>query len=255
MTRPFLMAFLLLVLTSSLMAAPSDPPKTLMGKASYLIGHQIGMGLARQGAEVDEAKFRQGFMDALAGKDPVLPIDEIRKTMMEFNQLMRSKAEEKRNTEGKVNADAGKAFQEKNKARKGVKVTSSGLQYEVVTAGKGDAPKATDRVKVHYRGTLLDGKEFDSSYKRGKPAEFALNRVIRGWTEGVQLMKPGAKYKFVIPADLAYGERGAPPRIGPNSTLCFEVELMEVMKEEPQGMKMPFGPGTKTLDPRKLNFK
>ena len=254
MIRSVTVLCLLLLASTAAVAAEPEMPKTLMEKASYLIGHQIGMGLARQGAEVDMSWFQKGFKGALDGKDPVLPIDEIRKTMMAFNELMQKKAQEKRETEGKTNAAAGKAFEEKNKARKGVKVTESGLQYEVITAGKGDSPKATDKVKVHYKGTLIDGTEFDSSYKRGRPAEFALNRVIKGWTEGVQLMQPGAKYRFVIPSDLAYGERGAPPRIGPNSTLQFEVELLDVQKEEPQGLKMPFGPGG-SIDPKKLRFK
>ena len=121
----------------------------------------------------------------------------------------------------------GEAFLEKNKSVKGVKVTSSGLQYQILKEGEGKTPKATDTVSVHYRGTLIDGKEFDSSYKRNAPAEFPLNRVIKGWTEGLQLMKEGAKYKFFIPSDLAYGSMG-PASIPPNSTLIFDVELLEV---------------------------
>lgn len=122
----------------------------------------------------------------------------------------------------------GKDFLKENADKPGVKSTSSGLQYMVIEAGEGKAPKASDTVVVHYRGTLLDGTEFDSSYKRGKPATFPLNQVIKGWTEGVQLMRSGAKYKFFIPHDLAYGARGSGPKIGPNETLIFEVELLEV---------------------------
>ena len=125
--------------------------------------------------------------------------------------------------------DKGKAYLEENGKKEGVKTTSSGLQYKVLKQGEGKTPKASDTVSVHYRGTLLDGTEFDSSIKRGEPAEFPLNRVIKGWTEGVQLMKEGSKYQFVIPPQLAYGESGTPGGpIGPNATLIFEVELLKV---------------------------
>lgn len=127
------------------------------------------------------------------------------------------------------NKAAGEAYLDGNKKKEGVKVTASGLQYEVLKAGSGKQPKATDTVVVHYRGTLIDGTEFDSSYKRGQPIDFPLNRVIPGWTEGVQLMQEGAKYRFVIPSDLAYGPRGTPGGpIGPDATLIFEVELLKV---------------------------
>jgi FKBP-type peptidyl-prolyl cis-trans isomerase FkpA len=124
--------------------------------------------------------------------------------------------------------DAGRAFLAENAKKQGVIVTRSGLQYQIIRPGKGPKPKATDQVTVHYRGTLIDGKEFDSSYKRGEPATFALNRVISGWTEGVQLMGVGAKFRFFIPPELGYGQRGAPPDIQPNAVLIFEVELLKV---------------------------
>lgn len=126
-------------------------------------------------------------------------------------------------------AEKGEDFLKENAKKEGVKTTASGLQYKVIKEGEGKSPSATDTVTVHYRGTLIDGKEFDSSHKRGEPAKFPLNRVIKGWTEGVQLMKEGAKYQFVIPAKLAYGERGTPDgAIGPNETLIFEIELIKI---------------------------
>ena len=124
--------------------------------------------------------------------------------------------------------ERGQKFMKENAKKAGVKTTASGLQYEVLKEGKGKSPKATDTVLVHYRGTLINGTEFDSSYKRNEPIEFPLNQVIKGWTEGVQLMKEGAKYRFVIPSELAYGAQGAPPDIAPNETLIFEVELLKV---------------------------
>ena len=130
------------------------------------------------------------------------------------------------------NRESGKAFLESNAKKEGVKTVQSGLQYKVLTEGNGEPPKATDTVTVHYRGTLLDGTEFDSSYSRNQPATFALNRVIAGWTEGLQLMKPGAKHMLFIPPELAYGERGAGAQIGPNSTLIFEVELLDVKSND-----------------------
>jgi FKBP-type peptidyl-prolyl cis-trans isomerases 1 len=131
-------------------------------------------------------------------------------------------------SQAQTTPDKGRQYLEENAKREGVKTTASGLQYEVLQEGNGKSPKATDTVEVHYKGTLIDGTEFDSSYKRGRPATFPLNAVIPGWTEGVQLMKEGAKYRFAIPSNLAYGERGVPGVIGPNETLVFEVELLKV---------------------------
>jgi len=133
-------------------------------------------------------------------------------------------------TPAEKNKATGDAFLAENKKKEGVVATASGLQYKILKEGTGDQPKATDKVKVHYRGTTISGKEFDSSYARKEPIVFALNEVIKGWTEGVQLMKVGAKFQFFIPSDLAYGKRGAPPDIGPNETLIFEVELLAIEK-------------------------
>ena len=158
--------------------------------------------------------------------------EEIAETMQAFQQQQMAKMQEEQAAAGAKNAEAGEAFLAENGKQEGVVTTDSGLQYKVVTKGDGAKPKADDLVSVHYKGTLLDGKEFDSSYKRGEPAEFGVNQVIPGWTEALQLMPVGSKWELVIPADLAYGPGGAGGDIGPNSTLQFEVELLEIKDKE-----------------------
>jgi FKBP-type peptidyl-prolyl cis-trans isomerase FklB len=153
--------------------------------------------------------------------------------MATLQKDLQTKAEGKRKADGDKNAAEGKAFLAENAKKPGFKTLPSGLQYKVITEGKGDAPKATDTVSTNYKGTLINGTEFDSSYKRGQPAKFPVNGVIKGWTEALQLMKPGAKWALVVPADLAYGDRGAGDAIGPNSTLQFEVELLAIEKAKP----------------------
>ena len=156
---------------------------------------------------------------------------EIQQIAQQGEEVLRAKQQEMAQKAAQDNIEAGAAYLEENAKKDGVTTTDSGLQYEVLEEGEGASPAAEDIVKVHYRGTLLDGTEFDSSYKRGEPAQFPLNQVIPGWTEGVQLMKEGAKYRFHIPSDLAYGER-ATGSITPNSTLIFDVELLEIVEEE-----------------------
>lgn len=215
--------------TSTLQA--QDAPKETKDKVSYSIGLSIGSNLQRQGIEVNSEHFFNGIKDALAGAKPRLSEEEMNSTMQAFQQEMMTKAQAQRKAAGEKNKTAGEAYLAANKKKEGVKVTSSGLQYKVISEGKGDKPKATDTVVAHYRGTLIDGKEFDSSYKRNEPAEFPLNQVIPGWTEGLQLMSVGSKYQFTIPANLAYGE-SAPPEIGPDSTLIFDVELVAIKKAD-----------------------
>jgi FKBP-type peptidyl-prolyl cis-trans isomerase len=207
---------------------PIGPLKTRKDKVSYAIGLDIGTTMKRQLIDVDTSLMSKGVQDGLSGAKPILNEEQVREVMSTFQKDMMARQAAARKEEGEKNAAEGKKFLEENKKKPGVKVTSSGLQYKVIAEGQGTSPKETDTVEVNYRGTLIDGKEFDSSYKRGKPATFPVNRVIKGWTEGLQLMKPGAKYKFYIPADLAYGERGAGGEIGPNSTLIFDVELLAV---------------------------
>jgi FKBP-type peptidyl-prolyl cis-trans isomerase len=213
--------------------------KTEDEKVSYSLGYSMGQNFKKDEMTVDLALFQQGVEDGFVGGEQVLSDDEIRKTMMAFQQKMRAKRQaeyrkrmEERKEEGKVNKEKGEAFLEENKSKEGVVTTESGLQYKILKEGTGASPKATDTVKCNYRGTTIDGEEFDSSYQRGEPATFALNRVIKGWTEGLQLMKEGGKWQFFVPSELAYGERGAGQNIGPNEVLVFEVELLEIVKPE-----------------------
>lgn len=192
------------------------------GKASYAIGYQVGRALKSQGAEVDPATIAAAIKDTMAG-------NELRMSEDEMRQAIQSLQSRNQGGDPKVaaeNATKGKGYLEANKAKPGVQVTASGLQYKVINAGSGASPKATSTVKVHYRGTLIDGTEFDSSYKRGQPAEFGVSQVIRGWTEALQLMKKGAKYQLTIPSELAYGARNS-GTIPANSVLNFEVELLD----------------------------
>jgi len=199
--------------------------KTDDQKVSYTIGQQIGSGIKAQKLPIDVDVLAASIKDVLGGKPSRLSQEEQQATMMRMQQKM----QETQTGEGKENKAKADKFLAENKGKKGVKATASGLQYEVITEGKGASPKATSTVKVHYRGTLLDGTEFDSSIKRGTPAEFPVNGVIKGWTEALQLMKVGSKWKLTIPPDLAYGEQGR-PSIPPNSLLQFEVELLEIKK-------------------------
>lgn len=195
------------------------------GKASYGIGMQIGQNMKAQGVDVDPTAVAAGMSDALAGKEAAVKQEDIQKSMQVLQEQTMKKAQE---TADK-NKGAGEAFLTANKAKDGWKTTASGLQYMVEKEGTGKMPKATDTVKVHYTGTLTTGEKFDSSVDRGEPAEFPVNGVIKGWTEALQLMKTGAKYKLAIPSDLAYGASGR-PGIPPNSVLLFDVELLEVKK-------------------------
>ena len=198
--------------------------ETLNERFNYLMGYNVGQQLKQEGIEFTEDAFIQAIKDSQEGNPPRVSEQQAQETVKE----LREKREKERVALAETNARDGKAFLKKNSAEKGVKVTDSGLQYRVVEAGKGNKPKETDTVVVHYRGTLIDGTEFDSSYGRGQPATFPVNGVIKGWQEALQLMNEGAKWKLFIPADLAYGERGGGPTIGPNATLVFDVELLEI---------------------------
>jgi len=225
---------LLMALVAGLSACAQDQKKTELKteveKVSYAFGQNIGISLKQMETEIDLAALVQGLRDTLEGSKPLLSAEDCSKVLQEFSMRRKQEHQKKADEMAEKNQTDGAAFLEQNKNRPGVQTTASGLQYEVLQEGSGPQPKATDEVTVHYRGTLIDGKEFDSSYKRGEPATFQLNQVIPGWTEGVQLMKTGSKYKFYIPPRLAYGERDAGDVIGPNSTLIFEVELVGIKK-------------------------
>jgi FKBP-type peptidyl-prolyl cis-trans isomerase FklB len=220
-----------LFLAVSVLAEEKPPQlKDLKDKASYAIGLNVGFNFKKQNVEVNQDAFTAGFKDALAGTKPLMSEQEVRETMMAFEKDMQQKQTEVAQKNG---AEAEK-FLAANKTKEGVKTTQSGLQYKVVKEGSGAQPKASDTVTVNYRGTLMDGTEFDSSYKRGQPASFPVSGVIKGWTEALQLMKVGSKLQLFIPATLAYGEQGR-PGIPPNSLLIFEVELMDVKSPQAGG--------------------
>jgi FKBP-type peptidyl-prolyl cis-trans isomerase FklB len=209
-------------------AAPAGKPTTLKDRSSYAIGIDIGRGLKGQGLEIDTTLLARGVADALAGGKTMLSDKEIHETMVELQKLV---AEQQKGLHAKLaekNKKEGEAFLAENKKKEGVKTLPSGLQYKVLREGKGATPKATDVVTTHYKGTLLNGETFDSSYARGQPATFPVNGVIKGWTEALQLMKVGDKWQLFIPAELAYGERGAGEDIPPNATLVFDIELLGV---------------------------
>jgi FKBP-type peptidyl-prolyl cis-trans isomerase FklB len=202
--------------------------KTLTDRVSYGIGLNIGRDFKEQHINVDPDLLAQGIRDAMAGREPLLTDEQMQQAMMEFQQEMMA-AQEKRMTEQTTkNQQEGEAFLAENAKKEGVIVLPSGLQYRVLEEGTGKSPTAQSMVTVHYRGRLLDGTEFDSSYERGEPATFPVSGVIPGWTEALQLMRTGAKWELYIPANLAYGERGAGQVIGPNAVLLFEVELLEI---------------------------
>lgn len=208
-------------------AGETNALTTPQQRLSYSIGVDIGKTLKRQDLDLDSKALAAGLSDSLAGKT-VLTDEEMQEVMTAFQREMMSKMQAKQSAEAAENLKAGKAFLAENAKKDGVKVLPSGLQYEVLKSGQGKTPTATDTVQVHYHGTLIDGTVFDSSVQRGEPVSFPVDGVIPGWTEALQMMKEGDKWRLVIPPDLAYGERGAGGRIGPNSTLVFEVELLAV---------------------------
>ena len=232
------MAAVALASTLAGCGAPTEEPKqevvleTTDARLSYGIGLRMGQRMSADGMTVDIAAYSAGLEDAMTGAEAQLTDDEINTEMSAFQERRQAEAEAERVALAQTNLEAGRAYMEEMSAREEVQITESGLQYIVVEPGEGENPVAEDSVEVHYEGRLIDDTVFDSSFERGQTVTFGLTQVIAGWTEGLQLMKPGAKFKFIIPPELGYGEGGAGQMIGPNATLLFDVELIAVVKAE-----------------------
>ncbi|MGV3504885.1 MAG: FKBP-type peptidyl-prolyl cis-trans isomerase N-terminal domain-containing protein [Adhaeribacter sp.] len=199
-------------------------------KISYIIGRDMAANFKKQGLEVDPEIFLQGFKEALSGTESKLKPEEVQAAMMALQQEMQTRQAANQGQAAEANKKEGEAFLAENKNREGVVTLPSGLQYQVLQEGSGATPGPTDRVTTHYHGTLIDGTVFDSSYERGQPATFPVNGVISGWTEALQQMREGAKWRLFLPSNLAYGAQGAGEDIGPHATLIFDVELISVNK-------------------------
>jgi len=222
----------LLLVASSFVTVFAQSTSSLSSKTdsiSYALGMDVGRNLKNLGVEFDLQMLYMGMQDAVEGSQSKLSPEEFRAAMQAFQmeaQAAQQKVQQQRGQEALV---AGQKFLAENKTKEGVTTTASGLQYKVLSAGSGASPLASSKVKVHYEGRLLSGKVFDSSYERGQPMTFGVGQVIRGWTEALQLMKPGDKWEVYIPSELGYGARGAGQDIGPNETLIFTVELLEIL--------------------------
>ena len=226
----------LTIVTMGLLAAQvsaTEQPELISqtDKLSYTFGQNIGNSMKQQGIDINPDVLAKGMQDALFGKTPLLSQSEMEEVLKAFQKQRLAKRAAVQKRLAKKNRKEGKAFLAENAKKPGVITLPSGLQYQVLTQGSGKKPQLTDEVTTHYRGTLIDGTEFDSSYKRGEPATFKVNGVIAGWTEALQLMKEGAKWQLFIPGKLAYGRKGSGSQIGPNATLLFEIELISVGKK------------------------
>jgi len=233
MTRAetWILSCVFLLTASSLYAQdPTEDLETLQEKENYSIGYQIGRSMKNDGLDVDFEKFLQGLHDAVDANASLLKEDEMNKLIMDLKKRAKDDKMRKAQILLVKNAEESKRFLEENAKREGVRTTESGLQYVVLEEGDGASPKAEDFVTVHYRGTFTDGSEFDSSYAKGEPQMVQTDGVIKGWTEALQMMKTGSKWKFFVPPDLAYGRRGFGERIPPYKVLVFEIELLSIGK-------------------------
>ena len=226
--------------TTSASTRPAPTTQETLARVSYGLGFDLGRNMKQGDVTLDTTILTSGIQDALKGEKSKYSDEEMKEAFGAFQASLMEKEQAKTQAAAAKAETEGKAFLAANKDKPGVKTTASGLQYEITTEGTGPMPKATDNVKVHYTGTLIDGTKFDSSRDRGEPATFRLDEVIKGWTEGLQLLKVGSKAKLYIPPELAYGNRGAPPVIPPNATLTFDVELLSI---EPPATQPAMGAG------------
>jgi len=226
-----LLVFLLLA-PSYLFADENTALETQIQKESYSIGYQVGLSMKNDGVEVNFDKLVQGLQDAVNEQEPLLSNEEMRSLIVALKERAREVQMQKFREAVVKNAEESAKFLEENGKKEGIKTTDSGLQYKILKEGEGEIPQEEDFVTVHYRGTLLDGTEFDSSYSRGEPQKFQTDGVIKGWTEALQMMKEGSKWEIFVPPDLAYGKGGMPPKIPPNSVLVFEIELLSIDKDQ-----------------------
>jgi FKBP-type peptidyl-prolyl cis-trans isomerase FklB len=223
-----MLTFVMMLLPAFAAAQEAPALKTEKEKLSYAMGMDLGNQLKTRSVEIDPAIFGRGLADALSGGKTLLTAEEAKTIITELQKAMMARQAEAAKAAGEKNKAEGDAFLAANKAKEGVVALPSGVQYTILTAGTGKMPTAEDTVICQYRGTLIDGKEFDSSYKRGQPATFPVKGVIKGWTEVLQLMPVGSKWQVFIPSSLAYAERGSGAVIGPNATLIFEIELVAI---------------------------
>jgi FKBP-type peptidyl-prolyl cis-trans isomerase FklB len=228
MKKFIVVAVLLSLFGVAVPAQKKGTPKTQKEKVSYSLGQNIGKNMKMQGIDVDQDYLLQGMRDALSNAKSAMSEKDMETTMNAFQQEMMTKVQAKQKVDGEKNKKEGEAFLAANKKKDGVITLASGLQYKVLKMGTGPKPTSLQTVTCNYRGTLIDGKEFDASSRYGKPAEFPVGGVIKGWTEALQLMPVGSKWELYIPSDLAYGENGAGQTIGPNAVLVFEIELLSI---------------------------
>lgn len=251
----FWVAVTVFLFEANVFGANASPTlETQNEKESYSIGYQIGLSMKTDDIEVDFEKLIQGVQDAVKGKEPLLSAEEMRKLIIDLKRNAREIQMRMFQEQIVENAEESKAFLEQNKQKEGVKTTGSGLQYRVLKEGSGMTPAPEDYVKVNYRGTFIDGREFDSSYETGEPIRVRVNGVIKGWTEALGMMKVDSKWQLFVPPELAYGRHGHGQRIPPNKVLVFEVELLGIEKGDQTGQQSSSAPASPAITVRKMTL-